>query len=91
MMEYLEGVTLRDHLEKNGRMKTDKALIMLKPVMLALQSIHRDGLIHRDVSPDNIMVLPDGTVKLMDFGSARDFEDSKRSLSVMLKPGYAPV
>ena len=90
VMEYLEGVDLRHYLRKNGVMSTDEAFSMLMPAMRTLEKIHKEGLIHRDISPDNIMYLNDGSLKLMDFGAARDYEDENRSLSVMLKPGYAP-
>ena len=90
VMEYLEGVDLRHYLRKNGVMTPEEACRMLTPAMYTLEKIHKAGLIHRDISPDNIMYLNDGSLKLMDFGAARDFEDENRSLSVMLKPGYAP-
>ena len=90
VMEYLEGVDLRHYLRKNGVMQPKEAIEMLMPVMRSLEKIHEAGLIHRDISPDNIMYLNNGSVKLMDFGAARDFEDDNKSLSVMLKPGYAP-
>ena len=64
---------------------------LLVPLIEALDEIHSQGLIHRDISPDNIMVLPDGRIKLMDFGAARDYtEFGEKSLSIVLKPGYAP-
>lgn len=60
--------------------------------MLALDEVHKKGLIHRDISPSNIMVLNNGKVKVLDFGSARLQNTSgELSLSVMLKPGYAPI
>lgn len=90
IMEYLDGITLREHLRKNGVMSPKSAVRLLKPVMQALEKIHRAGIIHRDISPDNIMYLKDGTVKLMDFGAARTYDTEIRSMSVMLKPGYAP-
>lgn len=90
VMEYLEGIDLRHYLEQHGVMSVDEAIGLLKPVMQSLERIHRAGLIHRDISPDNIMMLENGTVKLMDFGAARDYIEDNRSLSVMLKPGYAP-
>lgn len=90
IMEYLDGITLKDYLRKNGVMKPKNAVGLLMPVMQALEKIHRAGIIHRDISPDNIMYLKDGTVKLMDFGAARTYDTEQRSMSVMLKPGYAP-
>lgn len=90
VMEYLDGITLREHLKKCGRINPNEAVQMLLPVMRALDKVHDAGIIHRDVSPDNIMMLKDGSLKLMDFGAARDFGGDERSMSVMLKQGYAP-
>ena len=62
------------------------------PILEALDKIHQNGVIHRDISPDNIMCLPEGEVKLMDFGAARDYTDySAEGLSVILKMGFAPI
>lgn len=90
IMEYLEGVTLGRYLKQNGVMTADRAFGMLMPVMESLEKIHRTGIIHRDISPENIMVMSDRSLKLMDFGAARDFESDDKSLSVILKHGYAP-
>ncbi len=59
--------------------------------MKSLSVMHRTGFIHRDISPDNIMLTNNGKLKLMDFGSARYFLNQDSELSVMLKQGYAPV
>lgn len=92
VMEFLDGIDLREYLRQNGTMAPEKAVQMLLPSMRALDKIHKAGVIHRDISPDNIMVLRDGSLKLMDFGAARDFEGvDSRSMSIMLKQGYAPA
>lgn len=91
VMEYLDGITLREYLRQNGTLTPEQAVQMLLPAMRALVKIHNAGVIHRDISPDNIMVLRDGSLKLMDFGAARDYDGDNRSMSIMLKQGYAPV
>ena len=91
VMEYLEGVTLKQYLRENKRIAAEDLVELLVPLIEALDEIHSQGLIHRDISPDNIMVLPDGRIKLMYFGAARDYtEFGEKSLSIVLKPGYAP-
>ena len=91
VMEDLEGVTLKQYLRENKRIDAEDLVELLVPLIEALDEIHSQGLIHRDISPDNIMVLPDGRIKLMDFGAARDYtEFGEKSLSIVLKPGYAP-
>ena len=91
VMEYLEGVTLKQYLRENKRIDAEDLVELLVPLIEALDEINSQGLIHRDISPDNIMVLPDGRIKLMDFGAARDYtEFGEKSLSIVLKPGYAP-
>ena len=92
VLEYLEGMTLKSYAKSlGGRIGARSLLPALEPVMAALGEVHRQGLIHRDISPDNIMLLPGGQMKLLDFGAARDYTaGDEKSLSVMLKPGYAP-
>ena len=90
VMEFLDGITLKEYLKTNGILSVDQAIDMLTPVMLSLEKVHRQGMIHRDISPDNIMIVSDG-VKLLDFGAARDYTGAEnKSLSVILKPGFAP-
>lgn len=92
ILEYLEGETLKEYLKRcGGRISVEDTLRFMKPVMISLQQVHEQGLIHRDISPDNLMVLSGDNVKLLDFGAAREYEvGDEKSLSVMLKPGYAP-
>lgn len=91
-MEYVEGIPLDKYMNtKGGRLGFDEALQLLLPVMAALGKIHAKGIIHRDISPDNIMVKADGGVVLIDFGAARySMGEKSRSLDVVLKHGFAP-
>ncbi len=91
-MDYIEGVSLKTLLrERGGRISWGEAVQLLLPVMEALEAVHREGLVHRDVAPDNIYIANGGQVKLLDFGAARySLGDRSRSLDVVLKPGYAP-
>ena len=92
VMHFLQGRTLRDLLrDRGGRVTTDEALTYLTPVFDTLQSIHATGLLHRDISPDNIYVCDTGRVCLLDFGAARHAVRLRsRSLSVQFKAGYTP-
>ena len=90
-MEYLEGKTLKELLIEKGKISFDKAVGYMVPILDALTEIHKDNLLHRDISPDNIFVTNDGRVKLIDFGAARYATTThSKSLSVIVKPGYAP-
>ena len=92
VMEYLDGKTLKTYLkEKGGKLSVSKTMEMMKPLIKSLGQVHKMNLIHRDISPDNIMIMKDGSVKILDFGGARDFVSSgDRSMSILMKPGYAP-
>ncbi len=90
VMEYLRGQTLKARLHDTGPIPAEETVRLLLPVMRSLNEIHAQGLIHRDISPDNIM-LTDGGIKLLDFGAARSMSAvANKSISVILKPGYAP-
>lgn len=92
VMEFLEGQTLKAYLkERGGRISATETLNMMKPLIRSLGQVHKMNLIHRDISPDNIMITTNYEVKILDFGGARDFGSARgRSMSIMLKPGYAP-
>ncbi|MBO7251832.1 MAG: leucine-rich repeat protein, partial [Oscillospiraceae bacterium] len=96
-MEYAPGIDLREYMKQLGRpMTMDEVLSLLGPIITALSSVHQANLVHRDISPDNIMVLPDGSTKLLDFGAARYVENAdaeknrQTSTQAVLKDGFAP-
>ena len=89
VMEYLDGITIKRFVEGKGAIDADPLIRVMLPMIKALGKVHEQGIIHRDISPDNIMLLRNGRLKLLDFGAAREVGGDK-SLSVMLKPGYAP-
>lgn len=91
VMDYLKGCTLKDYLRMNGKLSFTQTVRLLTPIAEALAQVHKTGLIHRDISPDNIMIIKNGDAELLDFGAARDVSgEESRSLSVILKHGYAP-
>lgn len=90
VMEYLDGMPLyRKAEELGGRIPPEELLPKLPRLLQDISVMHRSGILHRDITPDNIMWMPDGTLKLIDFGSARHM--SKKQKTVMLKLGYAPL
>ena len=91
IMEYLEGETLTALLERDGIVSEDKAVEMLMPIMKSLKVVHKEGILHRDIAPDNIFITKTGETKLIDFGASRYATTShSRSLTVIIKPGYSP-
>ena len=88
-MEYLDGVTLNEFLKEN-EMDTQSSLEVISHVCAALKDVHKAGIVHRDVSPDNIFICTNGAVKLIDFGAARFSLDSDQQMTIILKPGFAP-
>jgi len=94
VMSYIEGQSLADYLERQPGKKVSfgKALEIFLPILDALEKIHRARLLHRDVSPENIYLSGDGTVKLIDFGAARQvMVRGESSATVSVQEGYAPV
>lgn len=91
VMEYIDGITLKQYVKENGALTFDELLSLMKPIIQSLIQIHKSGLIHRDISPDNLMIGIDNQLHLIDFGAA-SFENvhETRTMTVMLKSGYAP-
>ena len=71
VMEYVDGITLKQYIEQQGEIKWREALYFTVQILQALQHAHERGIIHRDIKPQNIMLLEDGSIKVMDFGIAR--------------------
>ncbi len=93
VMEYLDGETLKQYIERSGgRIPVKIALAFTTALLKALSSIHAKGIIHRDISPDNIFILRDGTIKVLDFGAARfsDKDPGDFTAGIVVKKGYAP-
>jgi beta-lactam-binding protein with PASTA domain len=81
VMEYVEGDTLRDVLRREGVLSPERAMNFAADICNALDFSHRNGIVHRDVKPGNVMVTPQGTVKVMDFGIARAVSDSAATMT----------
>ena len=77
VMEYVRGESLRDILNVHGVLAPAQAADVLMQVLAALDHAHRQGIVHRDVKPENVMVTPDGIAKVADFGLARAYADSR--------------
>ena len=92
VMEFLEGTTLGDILRR-GALEIDECVATMKGICAALKAVHDEGILHRDISPDNIIICPNGTVKLFDFGAARFSKHESQEilkLTQVMKPGYSP-
>jgi len=93
VMPYLQGITLRD-ARKAMTHAPDEAWVLgvIHPMLDALELLHREGVYHRDIAPDNILLPPVGQPILLDFGAARHvISDRTQSLTAILKPSYAPI
>ena len=94
VMEYVDGYTLSGYMrQKNMKyMPYDMAGKIIKNAGIAAQQVHEKMLLHRDMGPDNIMLLKNGEIRLIDFGATRMYAmNSNKSMSVLIKPGFAPI
>lgn len=92
VMEYLDGQDLRKMTRmQGGRLDAGFAKTVFVTVASSLMEIHKKNILHRDLSPENIVVTKDGKIKLIDFGAARNFVSTQNAgMSILLKPGFAP-
>jgi serine/threonine-protein kinase len=81
VMEYVPGQTLREVLHTGGRVTPNRAIEIVMGVCEALEYSHRSGIVHRDIKPGNVMILPDGSIKVMDFGIARAVAQSTSTVT----------
>lgn len=91
VMEYIHGMSVKDYIRQHGPMEGKQVLQLMKPVLETLARVHKTGLVHRDISPDNILFSDKKELVLIDFGSARvrNMEMTK-SMTVVFKRGYSP-
>ncbi len=81
VMEYVDGITLKEYIEQQGRLDIREAIYFVTQILRALQHAHDKGIVHRDVKPQNIMLLSDGTIKVTDFGIARFSRSETRTMT----------
>lgn len=92
LMDYAAGMTLKSYVQIHGNLTEGQALGVMDGVSRALDVMHKAGVLHRDVSSNNIMLCAGGEIKLIDFGAARSVTaDEDDGLTVVLKPGYTPM
>ena len=97
VMEFVSGRNLTGEIEKSGgRMPWQRVMNLVKPLILELNNLHNKNLIHRDIKPDNLVVVRDREdlehIVLLDFGSARSYaSDSSKRFTALITPGYAPI
>lgn len=90
VMEYIDGMDMKRYAKaKGGRLLPEEVFYLLKDVLKALNELHKKNIIHRDISPDNIMITRELKAKLIDFGATKDYV-TNRNEPVLLKQGYAP-
>ena len=92
VMEFVEGETLKARLQKTGPLSWSQAKTIFEPVVHAMSKVHRAGLVHRDLSPDNLMLTADGSVKILDLGAAKDLNVNSGASSMQVaKSGFSPL
>ena len=91
VMDFVEGETLKARLKRTGPMSWDQAKKIFRPAIQAMEQVHKAGLIHRDLSPDNLMLTKDGQVFILDLGAAKDLNVNQGASSMQVaKGGFSP-
>lgn len=91
VMQYIHGTKVKSYVEEKGRIPGHRVLEMFRPVLSAMEQVHGRGIIHRDISPDNVLLKDDGSLVLIDFGASRMRNmDATRTMTVMFKRGFSP-
>ena len=92
VMEFIEGVTLKAKLQQTGPLPWEQVRELFLSAIQTMAQVHKAGLVHRDLSPDNIMLLPDGSVKILDLGAAKDLSINSGASSMQVaKSGFSPL
>ena len=92
VMEYVSGISIKRYIKENGHMSGQVVLNKVKPLMQSLLKIHENGVIHRDISSDNLMITKDKKLVLIDFGAARFMKEyENRDYTVIVKRGFSPI
>jgi len=90
-MDYVEGVTLKQYLLKNGILSPKKCIELMLPIIDTMIQMHEAGIIHRDISPDNIMLQSDLKPRILDLGAAKDIQWESGYTSLVAKSGFSPI
>jgi len=91
VMDYVKGISVRNFIKQQGRMNGKDVLEQMRPILKSMTKIHDCGVVHRDISADNLMITREGRLLLIDFGAASLNRDGKDLHTVIFKRGFAPI
>ena len=90
VMEYVDGSSVKKYVKEHGKMEPKLVMRIMEPVIDSLRSMHEIHLLHRDISPDNIMLTKEGKAYLIDFGTARLLDNTSKTMTLSVKHGFSP-
>ncbi len=91
VMDYIPGKTMKDYVKSHGRLSYKDCVELMLPLIYGLDKVHRQGMIHRDISPDNLMLTSEGKLYLLDLGAAKDLKDKSSAHVSASKKGFSPI